>query len=202
MAVTKVNSVGLDWLALAAATIRGAGASGTETSTVDLSTSLRSGLTITVGHTDGNANANGVEVIVQVKYSALAEDWRTLYTLRMGAGTATIETLNDAAVEAAETTFVTTGTSMSTQGEQWLILDGTDLNVEVVRQRSISTNTVTIVDALTLSHTNGLSLSNEVTEKYLPIPDDVSTVRVLFNNDDADAAMIVRVDVAKLTAAA
>ena len=201
MAVTKSNVVVLDWLALPVDSIRGAGSVG-DAAFADLSLSLAAGITVTVAHDDGNANANGVEVIVEVQYGNTDEDWRDLYVLRMGAGTATVETFNDATVGASDTTFVTTGTSMSTQGEKWFISDGTVANSEMVRVRSISSNTVTVVDGLTNAHANSLSLTNGVDEKYFPIPADISSIRVLFNNDDATAAMVVRVDLGKMTAAA
>ena len=193
-AATKANTEVDDWTAAAKDTV-------TEGSAADVSTTLDAALFVTVVHTDANANALGVLVTVQGRFGAEDEDWRDLYTLRMGAGTASTTTINDADVNAAETTItITAGTP--TTGERWWIEDGTLVNSEVVTTTSKASTTWTVLDGLANDHADGLSIFDTVAEKLFPLPNSVSTARVVFANDDADAEMAFRVDLAEMSAIA
>ncbi len=172
-------------------------------SEADVSTLVGAGLLVTVGHMDANANALGALVIVQGRVGANDEDWRDLYSIRMAAGTADTTTLDaEATSPTAVIPLAATG-DFQTLGQKALIVNGTAADSEVVMVKSWSAGvSITAVDDLKNTQQNGLSIFSIVAEKFFPLPDGLSTARVLVINDDADAALAFRVDLVGISSVA
>ncbi len=196
---TKTPTQVDDWTALVA----GAFGKGSE---ADVSSTLEQALMVTVVHADADANANGVLVKVQARAGENDEDWKNLYPpIRMGAGQAITRTLDAEATSPTAVVPLTdaSGTIFEALGTAFFILNGTIVNSEVVTVSAFTTTaSVTGTDNLKNTQQNGLSAFTGVAEKFFPIPGSVHPVRVLFFNDDADADMAWRVDLAEMSSIA
>lgn len=193
---TKANTQVDDWTTTGTAAL-------VEGSPADVSTTLRAGLLVTIGHSDANANALGALVIVQGRYGANDEDWRDLYRIRMAAGTADTTTLDAEATSPTSTIPLTATGDFQTLGLKAIIINGTLGNSEVVTVSGWSAGvSIAAVDNLQNTQQNGLSIFNIVDEKLFPLPDEVSTARVLIVNEDADSSLTFRVDLAEVSSIA
>jgi len=200
---TKSNTASLEWTDLPFATA-------ITTNDISLSTSFKGGIAVTVAHGDGTANALGVNVIIDAKFAADPDEFRTIYELRMAAGTATANDLAVAATNGDNTIQLTSSASFNNLGQAIFIYDGslgTDgatEDSEIVHvQSDDGANVLGLASPIAIAPGPGHVLATVVTTdpvtKYFPIPDEISNIRVRFINDDADADMVVRVDLAKLT---
>lgn len=197
MPATKSVAVVQDWKALSPGSWWSAG-------DIDVSTSFKAGLAVVVCPIEAVAHANGTLVRVMGRFGANDEDWRVLYDLRMGAGTAA--TVNVDVEEAAEAfeIHVDSTTDFETLGDRYLVHN----TVAVANSELITNGGFTNDDVIALTHglantqETSANLYNIVAEKYFPLPDEVSMAQVLFLNDDADCDVLVRVDVARITAVA
>lgn len=133
------------------------------------------------------AATDGAEYIIEVSYAD--EQYVQLVTVKGTAETPATTTINDADVQAAETsltlTDATTG-DFRVVGRKWFIKDGTIANSEAVRTVVNSTHTVTITSPLLRAHSNGVSVYDRCDDWAIRIPFGASRVRVLANNVDAD----------------
>ena len=195
-AKTYVNE--LNW------TVVAAGVQGGET-TIDFSTSLVSGLSITVCPIEAVAHALGTLVQVFGHSNGAAEDDYLLYEIRLGAGTANAEVVGSEAASGQGTILVASTTEFETLGDRYLIHNTVSAgDSEIVRNAGFN-NDVSITTWSNLVNTQQSASSvlyNIVAEKYFPIPNDVSYVRVMFLNDDADCDVLVRVIASRITGVA
>lgn len=182
MALTKTTSVSTvdAWQLVSPATlVTGADA--------NVSASYESLLYIQLAMGEATAQT-GCSVFVEVSYTG--NDWVKLTGFLGTTETPAATTINDAAVDAGDTsltlTDATTG-DFDEKGRLWFILDETVGNSEAVRTKSNSMHTVTLCDALLRAHANGLTCIDRCDEWVVSIPFPVSYCRVVVNNTDADA---------------
>lgn len=198
MAATKTIEQLVDW------EVVDAGDNSQETADIDVSTVFRSGIFVVACPVEAVANALGLLVIVQGKYGTNNEDWRTLYTLRMGAGTANTANVAVEAGNGQADIIVDDGTNFAGSGEVFLIHNTVAaVNSELARIVATVFNgndTITVIDNLANTQQTSANLFDIVAEKLFPLPDEISTARVLAFNDDADCDVLWRVDIARLTA--
>lgn len=192
-AATKVSAELLAWTTLAVNT-------STLTSEGSLVSTLKAGIMISIAHVDGNANANGVLVLVQQKAEDSPNPWKDIYSLRLGAGTADADDLDGSVSEAGGTIVLTDATDFDARGEKIFIVDGTIANSEMVRGNGTAVETITLLDSLTNAHADASVVTTDPVEKYLALPDELRTFRVALINDDADAVMAARIDLETMTA--
>ena len=191
-AATKSTQIRTDWEAIAPA-------GSTLSLDIDVSTDLVSGVTATVVHTDANANALGVLVTIDGRMGPNDEDWSELYTLRLGVGTAATIDVDD--TTSGFTVPVSATANFETLWDRYFLKDSTLINSEIIRNNGFSSDVqINTLDALENVHANTADVYTLVADKYFPIPPELSTVRVLFLNDDADSNVAVRVAVTRQTA--
>ena len=170
-----------------------------ESSNQSLATYLKSSLMVTVGHADNDANALGLLVRIEGRYGTADKDWHKLYEVRMGAGTAGADDLDGDASATYASITLTNG--YPTVGDKWFIYDQVNISAsEVATTTSNASTNWTVLDGIFDGHLDETPIYDGVAEKQFPIPDEVSTVRVVFVNDDADADMVARVDLSAMTA--
>ena len=129
------------------------------------------------------ATALGAAVSFRLEGSAKTsgnDEWVPIYEWASTTAAVNATTVNDAAFNASDTTFVvTSGTGLSGGDLLYLRETGTPANSEWTRIGSISGTTVTLEEAITRSHTNGIVVTDGA-EMY-SIPLDLSgQVRVRF----------------------
>ena len=195
MAATKTVAEEQAWVAITAANDANAGP-------VDFSTDFKGGIIVTVCPIEAVAHANGVLVIVEAEFDDANNYYRRLYELRMGAGTASLEAIGTEADPTDQILLVGSTTDFETLGDRYVIHNTVDVEKSelVTNSGFVNDTSIAIVESLINTQQTSANLYNIVAEKYFPIPDEVSTVRVLFINDDADCDVIVRVDAARMTA--
>lgn len=145
--------------------------------------------------------SDGVEFIVEVSYTN--DDWVQLTPLKGTAETPATTTINDADVQAGETTITLTDATtgdFDIVGRKWFIKDGTIGNSESVRTKSQAANVVTLCQDLMRAHANSLNVYDRVDEWCVEIPFAASQVRVLCNNVDGDCDVAFTTRVSKVTA--
>ncbi len=192
----KANSVLLDWTDVLQ------GGVSLEVSAVgDVSTTLATGVAVVVASHSVSANELGVLVAVEGRVGPNDEDWKSLYPpLRMGAGTALSEAVSIEATTGQPTIAVASTTGFVV-GSKALVHNGVaDVDSEIILIDVVNVNT-SLVALNNLKNTQQTSaiLYNLVAEKYFPIPDEISNVRVWFLNDDGNADMLVRADIAQIS---
>ena len=167
-------------------------------SAVDVSTKLGPATAfVKMGRTVSNALGNQVRFRLEGSAKTSGNDeWVPIYEWQSLNGTtaASKTTLNDAACDAGDTSFtLTSGTGFTAGDLIYLRETGTPANSEWCRGKSTSSNTVTIEEALTRGHTNGIDVT-DLAEVFV-IPFEVSgQVRVRLVVDTASAASGQTVD--------
>lgn len=198
MAATKTNVEVLDWDQVVA------GAPPATPSDINVSTVFRAGLSVTVCPIEAVANALGALVIVEGRFGSNDEDWRALYELRMGAGTANTANVAVEAASAQADLIVDDASNFITPGQKFLVHNtASDIASETVRILSVAINgndTITLINNLQNTQQTSANVYDIVAEKLFPLPDELSTARVILINDDDDCNVLWRVDVARLTA--
>ncbi len=145
--------------------------------------------------------SDGVEAIIEVSYAD--DDWVQLTKVKGTAETPATTTINDATVNAGDTTITLTDAQtgdFDQIGRKWFIKDGTIGNSESVRTKSESSHTVTLCQDLMRSHADSLSVYDRVDEWAIEIPFAAAQVRVLLNNVDSDCDCAFTTRVSKVTA--
>ena len=145
--------------------------------------------------------STGVEAIIEVSYGD--DNWVALTTVKGTAETAGTTTINDADVNAGESSLTLTDATTADfdeVGRKWFIKDGTIGNSESVRTKSVSTHTVTLCQDLLRDHANSLNVYDRVDEWAIEIPLACAAVRVLVNNVDADCDCAFTTRISKVTA--
>ncbi len=153
--------------------------------------------------TSTNAHALGPKVQIWTSPSGVG-DWTKLTEVRGTAEAAATSTINDATVDAGDTTITLTD---ATTGDfkdklrKWYIKDGTIANSESVVTQSNATHLVTLLTPLVRAHADSLNVYDRV-DDYVPIiiPKASPFYFVVVFNDDADATIDARSWVEKVTA--
>ena len=103
----------------------------------------------------------------------------------MGAGTAGLEAVQTQAEPTDTTIQLASTTDFETWGDKYFILNTTIANSEVIRNHGfVNDDELYIVDGLTNQQATSSVLYSIVAEKYFPLPDELSTARVIVVNDD------------------
>lgn len=138
------------------------------------------------------ATALGAGVSFRIEGSAKTsgtDEWVPIYEWASSLAAVNATTVNDAAFNAADTTFVvTSGTGLTGGDLLYLRETGTPANSEWARIGSISGTTVTLEEAITRSHTNGIAVTDGA-EMY-SISIDVSAhvrIRLVANSNNVTA---------------
>ncbi len=168
-------------------------------SAVDVSTKVGPATAfVKMGRTVATALGNNVKFRLEASAKTSGNDeWVPIYewTSQNGTTAASSTTLNDAACNAGDTVFtLTSGTGFAAGDHIYLRETGTPGNSEWVREKSISTNDVTVEEAITRSHTNGITVTDLAESFAIPI-DIAGLVRVRLVVDTASAASGQTVDV-------
>ena len=192
--LTKAGSQIDEWAVIAAATIR-----------EGVATAIPDDLQITVGITickiEAVAHDGHAEVIVEVSHMTSGdEDWIELPGFEITAETASTTTLDAEAAAAATTVPLTATANFTTKGDLYFIKNGTIANSEIVRNNGYADGvSITILDGLTNTQQNAVSIYTSVEQWPVKIPPEFRRFRVLINNLDADCDIVSRTIVAKAT---
>lgn len=168
-------------------------------SAVDVSTKVGPATAfVKMGRTVATALGNNVKFRIEGSAKTSGNDeWVPIFewTSLNGLTAASATTLNDAACNAGDTVFtLTSGTGFTAGDYIYLRETGTPANSEWVREKSVSTNDITVEEAITRNHTNGIAVT-DLAESFA-IPLDLSGhVRIRLVVDTASAASGQTVDV-------
>lgn len=195
---TKTTSVIQDWDPISGGSVGNYGVSGAGV----LTSCLQAGLMVTVCPIEAVANALGALVTVEGRFGGNNEDFHDLYTLRMGAGTASLEAVEVEAASGQRTIELASTTDFETLGDKYLVHNTvSEPNSEVVRNAGFDNDVdITVVSNLQNTQQVSANLYNIVNEKFFPLPEALSLVRVHILNDDTDCDVLWRVDLILLTA--
>lgn len=162
-------------------------------SAVDVSTKVGPATAmVKIGRTVGTAL--GANLSFRLEGSAKTsgnDEWYPIYEWATANGTtaANASTVNDAAFNAGDTTFVITSATGITGGDlMYLRETGTPANSEWVRVGSVSGTTITLEEACTRNHTNGIT-TTDLAEMF-SIPVDLAghtRIRLVVNANNVTA---------------
>lgn len=162
-------------------------------SAIDVSTKIGPAVAmVKIGRTV--ATALGANLAFRLEGSAKTsgnDEWYPIYEWTTGNGTtaANASTVNDAAFNAGDTTFVITSATGITGGDlMYLRETGTPANSEWVRVGSVSGTTITLEEACTRNHTNGIA-TTDLAEMF-SIPVDLAghvRIRLVANANNVTA---------------
>jgi hypothetical protein len=181
------------WQSVAAGTI-------VEGTAKSISTSYATLLYIELAYIEAVAN-DGATVIVEISYAD--DNWMEFISFTGTAETPATTTINDAAVNAGDTTITLTDATtgdFDVPGRKWFIKDGTIGNSESVKTKVNAVHTVTLLQDLIRSHADGLSVYDRVDEWVVSIPFGAAYVRTHINNTDADCDLAYTTRVSLVTA--
>ena len=168
-------------------------------SAIDVSTKIGPATAfVKLGRTAATALSNQVKFRIEGSAKTSGNDeWVPIYewTTLNGTTAASSTTVNDAAFNAGDTTFtVTSATGLAAGDILYLRETGTPANSEWVRIASMSGTTVTLEEAVTRNHTNGINVAD--TAELMSVQLDMSgQVRVRLVVDTASGASGTTVDV-------
>jgi len=165
---------------------------------IDVSTKMYGQVFVKVGRTIATALTNEVNFRLEGSAKASGNDeWVPIYafTSTKGKATAVSTTVNDATFNAADTSVtVTAGTSILAGDTLYFRETGTPANSEWARVLSVSTNLITLEEAITRGHTNGINVATNGEEISFPV-NLLPLVRIRLVVDTASAASGQTVDV-------
>lgn len=115
------------------------------------------------------------------------ENWVELMTSKINAETGATTTLDAEAAAAATTIPLTATANFTTKGDRYLIKNGTIANSEIVRNNGYSDGiSITILQGLTNTQQNGVSIFTTVETFVLGLPSWAMRARAIILNLDAD----------------
>lgn len=169
----------------------------TRGSAKDVSTAYAVRVFVALGRSVATALTN--EVLFRLEGSAKTsgnDEWYPLYSWKSAYGTTacTATTVNDATMNASDTTFTaTSGTGLSGGQTLYARETGTPANSEWINVDSVSGTTVTC-EALTRNHTNGIALTT-LAEKWAFDVDvaDVARIRLVVDTNSNASGQTVDV---------
>lgn len=150
----------------------------------NVATKFAVSLFIKVGRLTGTLfTAGSPNIRVEVSASSTV-GWIPLVTFQPSVGLATIgsTTLNGAIIAGATTALLTSGTNF-TAGNLVFLGDASPANYELIRIKSVSTNTITFEEACANAHSNAAVVTNQA-EEYVAQIDctAISNLRVVADN--------------------
>lgn len=200
-ALTKAVELEDEWTAVVANTV-------VEGATVDVSAHYQTVLTIAVALTSATAQANGMDIRVQISSNTTGdEDWIDFVNFIGPIGTGNSEAITNNPLAAASTTITcasTTDYTLPTGTNNGLryIKDGTIADSEIILQNGLTLNTnITIVDGTTNAHALNTLMYNIVGVYVCQLPDSASRCRIIYNNtkDAAGSACDVMARISSMT---
>lgn len=191
---TKTGSQIDEWAVVTAATQR----KGIEFLITD---DIKVGVVITVCKVEAVAHDGEAHIIIEVSRNTTGnEDWAELSTFQINAETASTTTLDVEAAAEATTVPLTATANFTVKGDRYFIKNGTIANSEIVRNNGYSDGvSITIIDGLTNTQQNGVSIYTSVEQFVFGLPEEFSRGRVLVNNKDADCDIVSRTEIGKVT---
>lgn len=191
---TKTGSQIDEWAVVSAATQR----KGAEFAITD---DIKVGVIVTICKVEAVAHDGGAYIIIEVSRNTSGdEDWAELVTSQINAETASTTTLDAEAAASATTVPLTATANFTIKGDRYFIKNGTIADSEIVRNNGYSDGvSITIIDGLTNTQQNGLSIYTSVEQFVFGIPEEYRRGRVLINNKDADCDVINRTEIGKIT---
>lgn len=168
-------------------------------SPIDVSTKLGpASAFVKMGRTVATALSNQVKFRIEGSAKTSGNDeWVPIdeWTSQFGTTAASASTVNDASFNSADTSFTITSATGFAAGDQiYLRETGTPGNSEWARVLSVVSTTVTMEEAVTRSHTNGIAVTDLAETFFRPL-DLAGMVRVRLVVDSASAAAGQTVDV-------
>jgi hypothetical protein len=131
-------------------------------SAIDVSTKFGIRVAVMVGRTVATALTNELAFRLEGSTASSGNDnWQPIYqwTTVKGKTTAISTTLNGATTAGNTTSVLTSGTSFAAGCDVYFRETGTPANSEWSRMVSLSTNTITLEEAQTRNHTNGIAVT-------------------------------------------
>lgn len=191
---TKTGTQVDEWAIVTAASMR-------EGASSDIPDDIEVAIEVTICKVEAVAHDGECEIIIEVSGNTTGdEDWTELVTLKINAETASTTTLDVEAAATATTVPLTATADFTTKGDKYFIKNGTIANSEVVRNNGYSDGvSITILDGLTNTQQNGVSIYTSVEQFAITIPAAYRRIRVLVNNLDADCDVVSRTRIAKVT---
>jgi len=192
---TATETVGDAWQAVTAATLVVGDA-------VDVSASYSSVLCVELGYIEAG-DTSGATFIVEISYDT--ENWMELTSwVSVVDASVALDKINDASSTAGDTTVVLDDGAtdeFDVVGRVWFLYDpNTIANSELVRTKSVSTNTITLCDPTTHNHPDNMIVYDRGETKLVALPMATRQVRVLCYNSDADIDCAFQYSVLKVTA--
>ncbi len=167
-------------------------------SAVDVSGKFAAKIFVKMGRSVATALTNNV--IFRLEGSAKSsgnDEWIPLFSWPSSNGltTASATTVNDVSFNAADTTFVVASATGIVAGDQLYLREtGTPANSEWCRVASMSGTTVTLEEAITRNHTNGIAVC-DLAEGWVWDVDVLALGRLRLVVDTASAVAGVTVDI-------
>jgi hypothetical protein len=167
-------------------------------SAVDVSTKMAAQCFVKLGRTVATALTNEVNFRIEASAKSSGNDeWFPVYqwTSTYGKTTANSSTVNDATFNAADTSFTITSATGIAAGDQLYFREtGTPANSEWSRVSAVSGTTITLEEAVTRGHTNGIAVT-DYAESWSIYIDCAAIGRLRLVVDTASAASGQTVDV-------
>lgn len=153
---------------------------------------------VKMGRTVATALSNQVKFRIEGSAKTSGNDeWVPLveWTSQFGTTAASASTVNDGAFNSADTSFTITSATGFAAGDQiYLRETGTPGNSEWARVSGVVSTTVSLEEAVTRSHTNGIAVTDLAESFSIPL-DLAGQVRIRLVVDTASAASGQTVDV-------
>lgn len=191
---TKTGSQIDEWAVISAASMR-------EGATESILSDIEVALEITVCKVEAVAHDGECYIIIEVSGNTSGdEDWTELVTFQINAETAKTTTLDAEAATTATVIPLTATGDFDTKGDKYFIKNGTIANSEIVRNNGVNAGvSITILDGLTNTQQNGVSIYNPVEPFAFVLPSAYRRCRVLINNLDTDCDVVSRTRISKVT---
>jgi len=191
---TKTGFQNDEWAVVPAATMRKGEA-------FDIPDDIEVAVEIAVCKVEAVAHDGEAFVVIEVSGNTTGdEDWTELMITQINAETAAVTTLDAEAAAAATTIPLTATTNFETKGDKFFIKNGTIANSEIVRNNGFSSGAnIIILDGLTNTQQNGVSIFTSVEQFAFTLPSMYKRGRVLINNKDADCDIVSRIRLSKVT---
>lgn len=191
---TKTGSQVDEWAVVSAAAMR-------EGAIESIPSDIEVALEVTICKVEAVAHDGECHIIIEVSGNTSGdEDWTELMTFSINAETAKTTTLDVEAAATATTIPLTATGDFDTKGEKFFIKNSTIANSEIVRNNGVNAGvSITILDGLTNTQQNGVSIYTSVEQFAFALPAMYRRCRVLVNNLDADCDVVSRTRISKVT---
>lgn len=191
---TKTGSQVDEWAVVSAASLR-------EGASSDIPDDIEVALEVTICKVEAVAHDGECSIIIETSGNTTGdEDWTELVAFKINAETASTTTLDVEASAAATTVPLTATANFTTKGDRYFIKNGTIANSEIVRNNGYDDGvSITILDGLTNTQQNGVSIYTSVEQFAMVLPSVYRRCRVLINNGDADCDVVSRTRISRVT---